>query len=104
MPFIIGERRKIIGEKGLEGLKDIQVGDRCFVYYYPMVDRWKANPRWTTAHEIYKEMRKKLDNAGYSWDYLSPDDATAYELAWQVFFQLYVIPYELKKREENGDI
>ena len=79
----------------------IQVGDRCFFYYQPMVDRWKANPCWTTAHEIYKEMMIKISSV---LNFSSYDDIYAYQLAWQVFFQLYVMPYELKKREENGDI
>lgn len=97
MPFIKPERRPIIDEKGLWALDEVQPGDRCYFFYKRMVDRWKANPRWTTAHEIYKEIQYAplMDN---------PDDEAAYELAWQVFFIKYVWPYEQKKMEENGDI
>ena len=99
MPFITQERRKII-EEGVGTWKVQswwQPGDRCYVFYKKMVEQWKANPRWTTAHEIYKEVLFE------PWTE-NRDDSTAKELAWQVFFQLYVIPYELKKREDNGDI
>ena len=100
-----------------------------------MMIAWKANPRWTTAHNIYKKMRQELQNAnveftipldfirsqnlpgtfnekhivsawashpGYiaNWD----DLVVAYALAWQVFFNLHVMEYERKKREENGDV
>ena len=57
-----------------------------------MVEQWKESPRWKTAHNIYKHINNLNDTSA------------AYELAWQVFFQLYVMPYELKKREENGDV
>ena len=97
MPFITQERRKIIDEQGLEGLDVIQPGDLCYVYYKQMVDRWKANPRWTTAHRIYKDLHEFPSN-------VSPDQCVAKDLAWQVFFQIYVMPYEEKKRAENGDI
>ncbi len=102
MPFIKQERRKIIKEKGLDGLKDypkswIEPGDRCFVFYKPMVDRWKENPRWTTAHEILKDMV-------YSKETMSNEDQTAQSLAWQVFFIKYVMPYEDAKEKENGTI
>lgn len=96
MPFIEQWRRVVIGAYGLEGLAEIQPGDRCYVYYQAMVDRWKAEPRWTTAHNIFKDMIMSLGS--------NDDDGAAAFLAWQVFFQLYVMPYELKKREENGDI
>jgi len=96
MPFIKSERRYVIDERGLWALDEVQVGDCCYEFYKPMVDRWKSNPRWTTAHEIYKDMICSINE---SWDLQA-----AKELAWQVFFQLYVMPYELKKREENGDV
>lgn len=98
MPFITQDRRTTIDESGLEALLEIQVGDMCYAYYKPMVEEWKDNPRWTTAHNIYKDMLLTTSLMG---DY---DAIAAYNLAWQVFFQLYVVPYELKKRSENGDI
>lgn len=99
MPFITQDRRKIIDEGGLSALETVEPGDRCYFFYKRMVERWKGNPRWTTAHNIYKDMCSKLSKIEYE-----EDDGEAYELAWQVFFQLYVMPYELRKREENGAI
>lgn len=76
----------------------IQAGDRCYFYYKPMVDRWKADPRWTTAHEIYKEV---IDGRYHG----SPsDDEVARELAWQCLFYFHVLPYELENKKLNGDI
>jgi hypothetical protein len=72
-------------------------GDRCYVFYHHLMLYWRHDPCWTTAHDLYKEMLK--DKSSYDWD-----DYTAYQLAWQVFFQLHVMPYEFTKREENGDI
>lgn len=70
-------------------------GDRCFGFYRVMVDVWKKERRWTTADAIYAEVME-IDRP--------PEIQRAKELAWQVFFQLHVMPYELEKRAENGDI
>lgn len=94
MPFITQELRKMI-DSGDSPI-DIQPGERCYKFYSEMVKRWKASPRWTTAHEIYRDVDLGV--------IIDEDDWIAQQLAWQVFFQLYVMPYELKKREENGDI
>ena len=94
MPFVTQERRYRI--KG--SLEETQPGDRCYVFYNEMVEKWKAEPRWTTAHNIYRGVILSGTQFGVT------EDALAHELAWQVFFQLHVIPYELRKREENGDI
>ena len=98
MPFIKLWRRERIKEEGQ--FDEAEAGDLCYVHYKKMVEKWKANPRWMTAHEIYKE---------WFWDYeqhidMNGDDITAARLAWQVFFNIHVMPYELKKRAENGDI
>ena len=97
MPFIKQERRVVIREKGLNNLAQIEPGDLCYIHYKNMLDQWRENPSWTTAHEIYKHW---FTNADPDYD----NDAVALQLAWQVFFQLYIMPHELKKREENGDI
>jgi len=98
MPFIIKDRRRVIDAYGLSSLRDrgeIEMGDICYLYYKDMVKKWRKRPGWTTAHNIYKEIVSKFPCS---------DGCVAERLAWQVFFQLYVIPYELKKREKNGDI
>ncbi len=73
-------------------------GDLCYCYYKVMVSRWKAEPRWTTAHKIY------IDVLQGKRDKVVGDDLAAMDLAWQVFFQKYVMPYEDKKETENGTI
>lgn len=94
MPFIQQDRREPL----LEGtLKPAVPGDICFLHYKRMVDQWRALPSWTTAHSIYKCVKETSADA-------SSDDQLAKELAWQVFFQLYVMPYEIEKQKENGDI
>jgi pentatricopeptide repeat protein len=72
-------------------------GDRCYVHYKRMVDAFKKERRWTTANNIYKEMIE-------SRPYKSLDESVAEELAWQVFFIKYVMPYEDEKERENGTI
>lgn len=95
MPFIEQERRDIINRLGLSGLVDIRPGDRCYVHYKRMVDAWNKEPRWTTAHALARDTA--ADDNGH-------DDNTAAFLAFLVFFNTHVMPYELKKREENGGI
>lgn len=88
MPFVNEEHRN---------KPDLEIpGDRCYNYYKQFVDEWRANPRWTTVDTMYQWVLKSHD-AEVKWE-------TAKQLAWQVFFNLHVMPYELKKREENGDI
>lgn len=89
MPFVTQEHRD---------KPDMSIpGDRCFVYYKQMVSMWKAEPRWTTADTIWKNMAE--------YKTVMPEDHyRAMELAWQVFFIKYVMPYEDKKEAENGTI
>lgn len=102
MPFIKPERRHEIDWRGLNALEEIQPGDRCYVHYKRMVDEWRAGPSWATAHNIFKDMVDVSSINASSED--TKDEIIASTLAWQVFFVLHVIPYELKKQEENGDI
>lgn len=97
MPFITPDRRIRMSNNAISA-GDLQPGDRCYFYYKRLVDTWKAEPRWTTAHNLYRQVRSSIHNVQ------NPDDAAAYELAWQCFFHFYVLPYEELKREENGDI
>lgn len=100
MPFIAQERRDIIDKEGLSSFHlpgGITPGDRCYLFYKEMIRKWKENPRWAIAHEIFAKLMIKDD-----WK--DHDDVIAASLAWQVFFQLYVMPYEEEKRMINGDI
>jgi len=103
MPFITSEARRMTDTLGPK-----EVGDRCFMFYRAMLRAWRAFPRWTTAHELYKDMvmiPSGLDNPNLTTTVAEKmDDRAARELAWQVFFNLHVLPYELQKRTLNGEI
>lgn len=91
MPFVDdkdGAREKLLKKE----ISLRAIGDLCFIKAKPIYDEWRKDPRWTTAHEITK---KTFD---------LNDEETARLLAWQVWLALEVIPYEIKKRIENGDI
>jgi|SRR6266853_871402 len=103
MPFTTSEARRMTDTVGPK-----EVGDQCFLYYRKMLRAWRASPRWTTAHDLYRDLIviPRLHDAdvtdGFSQRPL--DEVTASELAWQVFFQLHVMPYELQKRTINGEV
>lgn len=99
MPFIKQDRRDKI-EEMRNTILDLVPGDMCYFYYASFVREWKKDPRWTTAHIMYEDHWNKVRQHKYATD----SDTVAADLAWQVFFQLYVMPYELQKRQENGDI
>lgn len=113
MPFVIEEHRVEIRRLGPVACKD--VGDICFFFYDKMVEKWKQNPRWTTAHWIYRDF--VLDdgctsNPSTFWGAFEVlqakfdlvDVKAAIDLAWQCFFMRYVWNYELEKIQQNGDI
>ena len=107
MPFIAQKRRDEIGNTGLKACKD--VGDLCYVFYYEIMKCWKMSKRWQTADTI-----KAIIDSPNSFEIEDKlNDATLYGpititrakyLAWDVFFHLHVMPYELAKQKENGDI
>ena len=109
MPFIVQKRRQKIADFGLSACVDF--GDPCYVFYKYMVDEWKKEPRWTTAHKLYRDI--VLDELS---DVFLPrhnqllarfdpmDIKAAADLAWQVFFQKYVMIYEDLKEKDNGTI
>lgn len=83
MPFVTEEHRKA---------PDYTIpGDKTFAAYSKIMELWRNNPRWTTVDMIAESIWPK------PWE-------RAYILAFLVFFSLIVMPYELGKREANGDI
>lgn len=96
MPFIPHNERVELAE----GKPAETVGQRCYLHYVKMAARWNKEPRWTTAHSIYKGV---LD-ARQAASPIITDDLVAQDLAWQVFFQRYVWPYEQEAIKRNGDI
>jgi len=70
-------------------------GERCYCFYKDMVSKWRKNPRWTTADSIYQQVCAQE---------VLKVQQVAKELAWQVFFNIHVMPYELQKEREHGTI
>lgn len=118
MPFTKQEDRKKIDNmtnneiidmlfKEVNDLTNVSVGDKCYYFYKKMVEKFTKERRWTTAHYIYQDMKKEIQNSydisgsGIGW---AEDTRIAYELAWQVFFINYVMTYEYEKEIENGTI
>lgn len=104
MPFTAQERRQPM----LDGtLQEPQPGDFCYLHYKGFVDAWKASPRWTTAHNLYAQLLKDRMLDWWGDEEPKPNHDTNFvgrELAWQVFFIKYVMPYEDQKEAENGTI
>lgn len=92
MPFITQTERNALAR----GDQTKSAGQACYTYYVPMVIAWRKERRWTTAHNLYRGIREK--------SYPDADEKAAAELAWQVFFNLHVMPYEKEQQEKNGDI
>ncbi len=88
MPFVPQENRKAMND----GFPPITVGDKCFLEYQKLVSAWIKNKRWTTAHNEFKRL------------FDCTDAQAAKTLAYLVFFDLHVMPYEKDKQAENGDV
>jgi hypothetical protein len=86
MPFVPKEHRE-------PSHQPCCVGDMCYVEYKKLIYQFRENRRWTNAHNMTKEFFG-----------LDSDEKTARFLAWMVWFSLEVIPYEIEKRDENGNI
>lgn len=85
MPFVKPECR-------VEGHTPCAVGDYCYLEYKKLIDAWRKERRWTTVHNLFKQM--------FDID----DEHTAKTLAMFVFIIKEVMPYELEKEAENGQI
>lgn len=88
MPFVPQSNRKDMEQ----GNPPKTVGDMCYLEYRKLMDSWVKERRWTTAHN---ELKRILG---------TNDEDAATILAYLVFFSLHVIPYEIEKRQENGEI
>jgi hypothetical protein len=118
MPFITPKCRDRINAKGIKSCEE--VGDICYIFYKYLVFAWKLEPRWRTVHRLYKdrildrktdEFYKMVANELYysksdpvELKFGLDDIDAALDLAWSVFFQNFVMPYENEKRDLNGDI
>ena len=85
MPFVTQEHRD---------KPDLTIpGDLCYLSYKSLVDAFRANRRWTNAHNLTRHFFK-----------IESDEETANFLAWMVWFIKEVMPYEDEKEAENGKI
>lgn len=109
MPFIGTQRVKDLEQRVLLPEK---LGDLCALAYKPMVEKWLANPSWTTWSRIRLEGRdgtwKKvyLDSRSETWypKFGHEEAQNQVEAALEVFFQKYIVYYEREKFSENGGV
>lgn len=89
MPFVKQDLRAPL----LTGdIKPTAVGDLCFLEYSRIMQAWRTSPRWTTIHNEFKRI--------FGVD----DSKAAAFLAFLEFYFNHGHPYEIEKKEENGDI
>ena len=89
MPFVKQDLRMPLVRGDI---KPKAVGDLCFLEYSQLMQAWRESPRWTTIHNQFKRMTGMND-----------DQAAAF-LAFLEFYFNHGHPYEIEKKEENGDI
>ena len=113
MPFVGTDRARRLYKKEIQ---PEAVGDLCAIAFTPLIRAWRENPRWTTVHTVIKPMLdnvkedlrlriQELHHMGTGRKFLEHRDARyATDLAYEVFFCMYVMPYERKKFIENGGV
>lgn len=88
MPFVPQNSRKRMAEGG----QPETVGDLCYLEYKQLIEAWKSERRWTTAHKEFQRL------------FGGTDEEAAKHLAYMVWFMEHVMLYESEKQFENGDI
>lgn len=88
MPFIPKDERRILAA----GAAPTTPGQMCYLEYVKLMEAWKKEPRWTTAHNLFKQAFNKTDAQA------------ARMLAYMVFFLWEIENYELDKEITNGPI
>lgn len=89
MPFVKNDLRAPLM---LGDIKPKVPGDLCFLEYTKIMLAWRQEPRWTTIHNEFKRITGVDDK-----------QAAAF-LAFLEFYFNHGHPYEIEKKEENGDI
>lgn len=109
MPFIPPNQRDAIKLRGIEACET--VGDVCYVFYCHLMTAWNEEKRWRTAHRLYDLECDPADNEYFQLVYSKlekkfelKDVAKASALAYKVWFQLHVMPYEIEMINKNGNI
>lgn len=89
MPAIKRDRRAPL----LTGdIQPTEKGDFTFLEYVQLIDAWRKERRWTTAHNEFKRLFKVNDQQAAKF------------LAFLEFYIREVHPYENERFEENGEI
>ena len=109
MPYIGTERLQQIEKREIMPEK---IGDICALAFKPMVEKWMANPSWTTWSRIRKEGMNgtwktvHLDSRKETWSHIFDDEdvQNQVEAALEVFYDRYVSFYESVKLSENGGV
>lgn len=110
MPFIEPRNRDRIKLLGCEVSES--VGDLCYVFYSHIMLAWREEPRWRTAHRMFKDFSEQPEACEYfqcvydkvMHKFELADVVCAAKLAWHVFYDRHVSEYEQKAMEKNGDI
>lgn len=110
MPFIEPRSRDRIKLLGCEVSEN--VGDLCYVFYKHMMLCWEDEPRWRTAHRMFRQFSEEPEATEYfqhvydkvMHKFELADVVCAAKLAFIEFYRNHVSKYEDLKRDENGDI
>ena len=109
MPFTEQRSRERIKLLGVEACEN--VGDLCYVFYSHLMQAWRDNLRWKTAHRLFDLEIDPIEDEYFQYVYdrvmhkFELKDVTkAAALAYKVFFHRHVMKYEFEKMRENGDI
>ena len=89
-----------------------KLGDLCALAYKPMVEKWLANPSWTTWSRIREEghngtwKKVYLDSRSETWHpkFSNLEVQNQVEAALEVFYDRYVSIYESEKFYWNGGV
>jgi len=110
MPFVSPKDRDRIQVEGSKSCET--VGDICYVFYKRIMEIWREEPRWRTAHRLYKDFDYEPEGNGY-WEFVYEqvmckfekiDVICASKLAYKMFWDLHVYDYEIQQLEKNGNI
>lgn len=110
MPFVEAKSRDRIKTRGVEACES--VGDLCYIFYDHIMRAWRDEPRWRTAHRMFKDFSEQpevCEYFNYVYDRVMQnfelaDVVCASKLAYKVFWDRYVYDYEIQMMEKNGDI
>ena len=110
MPFVEQRSRERIKLLGCEASES--VGDLCYIFYDHIMRAWREEPRWRTAHRMFRQFSEEPETNEY-FNYVYEkvqhkfelaDVVCAAKLAWHVFYDMHIYDYEVQMMEKNGSI